>query len=66
MRFGFLLRFQESMADERTVKVTSIPDKENPAGLRVHRSAGTKTITEVRQEVADNDPGSRHYYVLPH
>jgi hypothetical protein len=68
MSFGFLLRFQEATtrgADERMAKASAVVEKEKPEG-RVRLLAGTKTITEVKQEAADNDPGSLNFYALPH
>lgn len=68
MSFGFLLRFQEATttgAEERTAKTQTFVEKEKPDEGRVLPLAGTQTITEVKQEAADNDPGSRSFYVLP-
>lgn len=68
MSLGFMLRYEEvttSAVEEGTAKTHTYVDREKPDEGRAIPMAGTKTITEVKQEAADNDPGSRSFYVLP-
>ena len=68
MNSAFLLRFQEATAqgvDECEAKTRIFVEKEKPDEGRILPLAGTKTITEVKKEAADNDPASRNFYVLP-
>jgi hypothetical protein len=69
MKTGFLLRFQEGAkpitGDEGTTKTKTAVKKERPDEGLVIPLAGTKTLTEVKREPADQDPKSRSLYGLP-
>lgn len=69
MALSFLVRFQEepkpTVGNRRTETTKTATEKEKHDEGLIIPLAGTKTLTEVKREQADQDPNVKFLYAIP-